>query len=40
MPFSCNTQYYDQKDGLFIGSSTSPSAFAELYIERLEEIHV
>ena len=39
MSFSCNNQYYEQKDGLFIGSPTSP-AFAELYIERVEEIHV
>ena len=37
--FSCNGQYFDQKDGLFIGSPTSP-AFAELYIQRVEEIHV
>ena len=39
MPFFCNGQYFDQKDGLFIGSPTSP-AFAELYIQRVEEIHV
>ena len=39
MSFSCNGQYFDQKDGLFIGSPTSP-AFAELYIQRVEEIHV
>ena len=39
MSFSCNNQYYEQKDGLFIGSSTSP-ALAELYIQRVEEIHV
>ena len=39
MSFSCNNQYYDQKDGLFIGSPTSP-AFAELYVQRVEEIHV
>ena len=39
MSFSCNRQYFDQKDGLFIGSPTSP-AFAELYIQRVEEIHV
>ena len=37
--FSCNNQYYEQNDGLFIGSPTSP-AFAELYIQRVEEIHV
>ena len=36
--FSCNGQYFDQKDGLFIGLPTSP-AFAELYIHRVEEIH-
>ena len=39
MSFSCNSQYYDQKDGLFIGSPTSP-AYAELYVQRVEEIHV
>ena len=39
MPFSCNGQYFDQKDGLFIGLSTSPG-YAELYIKRIEEIHV
>ena len=39
MSFSCNGQYFDKKDGLFIGSPTSP-AFAELYIQRVEEIHV
>ena len=39
MSFSCNGQYFDQKDGLFIDSPTSP-AFAELYIQRVEEIHV
>ena len=39
MSFSCNGQYYDQKDGLLIGSPTSPT-FAELYIQRVEEIHV
>ena len=39
MSFSCNGQYYDQKDGLFIGSPMS-AAFAELYIQRVEEIHV
>ena len=39
MSFSCNGQYYDQKDGLFIGLSASP-AFAELYIQRVEEIQV
>ena len=37
--FSCNGQHFDQKDGLFIGSPTSP-AFTELYIQRVEEIHV
>ena len=39
MSFSCNNQYYEQKDGLFVGSPMSP-AFAELYIQRVEEIHV
>ena len=39
MSFSCNGQYYDQKDGLFIGLPTSP-ALAELYIQRADEIHV
>ena len=39
MSFSCNNQYHDQEDGLFIGWPTSP-AFAELYIQRVEEIHV
>ena len=39
MSFSCNNKYYEQKDGLFIGSPTSP-AFSELYIQRVEEIHV
>ena len=39
MSFSCNNQYHGQKDGLFIGSPTSPT-FAELYIQRVEEIHV
>ena len=39
MYFSCNSQCYDQKDGLFIGSPTSP-AYAELYVQRVEEIHV
>ena len=37
--FSCNNQYYEQKDGLFIGSPTLPT-FAELYIQRVEEIHI
>ena len=31
-------QYFHQKDGLFIGPPTS-LAFAELYIQRVEEIH-
>ena len=31
MSFSCNGQYFDQKDGLFIGSPMSP-VFAELYL--------
>ena len=39
MSFSCNGQCFDQKDGLFIVSPTS-LAFAELYIQRFEEIHV
>ena len=39
MSFSCNGQYFDQKGGSFIGWPTSP-AFAELYIQRVEEIHV
>ena len=39
LSFSCNNQYYDQKDGLFIGLPTSP-AFAELYLQEVEEIHV
>ena len=39
MSFSCDGQYFNQKDGLFIGSPTSP-AFAQLYIQRVEEIHV
>ena len=39
MSFSCNSQCYYQKDGLLIGSPTSP-AFAELYIQQVEEIHV
>ena len=39
MSFSCNGQYFDQKDGLFIGSPMSP-AFAELYIQRVQEIHI
>ena len=39
MSFSCNGHDFDQKDGLFIGSPTTP-AFAELYIQRVEEIHV
>ena len=39
MSFSCNGQCFDQKDGLFIGSTTS-LAFAELYIQRVEEIRV
>ena len=34
MPFSCNDQYFDQKDGLFIGLPTSPG-YAELYIQRV-----
>ena len=38
MSFSCNGQYFDQKDGLFIGSPTSP-AFPELYIQRVEQIY-
>ena len=37
--FSCNGQYFDQKDGLFIVSPDSPE-FTELYIQRVEEIHV
>ena len=39
MSFSCNDQYYDHKDELFIGSPTPPT-FAELDIQRVEEIHV
>ena len=39
MSFSCNNQYHERKYGLFIGSPTSP-AFAEIYIQRVEEIHV
>ena len=39
MSFSCNGQYFDQKDGLFIGSKMSPT-FAELDIQRVEGIHV
>ena len=39
MSFSFKGQYFDQKDGLFIGSPMSP-AFAELYIQRVQEIHI
>ena len=39
MSFSFNVQYFDQKDELFVGSPKSPT-FSELYIERVEEIHV
>ena len=39
MSFSCKGQYFDQKDGLFIGSPMSP-AFAELDIQRVQEIHI
>ena len=39
MSFSSNRHYFDKKDGLFIGLPTSP-AFAELNIQRVEEIHV
>ena len=39
MSFSCNGQYFDQKDGLFIGSPMPPE-FAELYIQRVQEIHI
>ena len=35
MSFSCNSQYFDQKDGLFIGSP----AFSELFIQRVKEMH-
>ena len=37
--FKIQNNYYEQKDGLFIGSPTSP-AFAEIYIQRLEEISI
>ena len=39
MSSSFNVQYFDQKNELFIGSPKSP-AFSELYIQRVEEIHV
>ena len=39
MSFSCNNQYYVRKDELFIRSPSSPT-FVELYIQRVEEIHV
>ena len=39
MSFGWNGQYYGQKDVSFIGSQTSPE-FSELYIQRVEEIHV
>ena len=39
MSISCNYQYYDHKNRLFTGSPTI-LAFAELYIQRVEEIHV
>ncbi|XP_066925562.1 uncharacterized protein [Clytia hemisphaerica] len=32
-------KYYDQADGLFIGSPASPS-YAELFVQRIEEHHV
>ena len=31
MSFSCNNQYYDQKDGLFIGSPTSSDISRIIY---------
>ena len=37
--FKINGQYYEQAQGLFIGSPASPS-FAELFIQRLEEISI
>ena len=39
MTFRMGNQYYDQADGLFIGSPASP-AYAELFVQRIEEHHV
>ena len=39
MTFRIDDYYYKQNDGLFIGSPASP-AFAEIYIQRLEEISI
>ena len=39
MSFRMGNKYYDQADGLFIGSPASP-AYAELFIQRIEEHHV
>ena len=39
MSFKVDDSYYRQNDGLFIGSPASP-AFAELFIQRIEEVSV
>ena len=39
MSFTNDKKYYNQKQGLLIGSPTSP-CFTEIYIQRVEENHV
>ena len=39
MTFEINNEFYDQADGLFIGSPCS-SCFAEIFIQRLEEVSI
>ena len=39
MPFKVSNNYYEQADGLFIGSPASP-CFAEIFIQRIEETSV
>ena len=37
--FTCNNQYHDQIDGLFVGSTISP-AYPEFCIKMVEGVHV
>ena len=39
MTFQINERFYEQAEGLFIGSPTSP-CFAEIFIQRLEEVNI
>ena len=39
MTFTINGKFYEQAEGLFIGSPSSP-CFAEIFIQRVEELHI